>query len=318
MPLTAPILSRQKILAFAAETTTGTAAALNATQGGLVNAYDAKLGYDIKPTERRGQGSLSMLNPMPGARSGKCTFGSELFGSGTASTAPAWGILLLACGMQQNSSGQIYTPITGGLETLTIGLYQGGGTTARFKTLAGCVGDLTMKGVTGDPVKLDWNFMGVWAAPTTTTAIAPTYPVIIPPRFAGATLTIGGTAYRIPDFELKFSNKLALRKDAGNANGTGYYSAYVVDRKYTFKISPESLPLSTQDWYAAQVAGTTFALSMTVGSVAGNEFTIAAPVMQLLNPPADKDEDDMLHDELEFLCVKNSAAGDDELSITCV
>ena len=317
MSLDSPILSRQKILAFLAETATGTAIALTNASAGYINAFDPKLSYDIKATERRGQGpALSMLNPIAGARSGKCTFSSELFGSGTPATAPPWGILFLACGMQLNAA--TYAPQTGGQETLTMGLYQGQSTTARLKQLIGCVGDLKLKGVTGDPVKLDWNFLGVHSAPTTAAVLVPTYPTIIPPRFAGATITIGGTSYRIPDIEISFGNKLALRKDAGAANGTGYHAAYIVDRKITVKISPEALPLTSEDWYAAQVAGATFALSLTIGATAGNEFTIAAPVMQLLNPPVDKDEEDMLHDELDFLCVRNSAAGDDEISIQCV
>ena len=280
MALDAPILSRQKVLAFAAETTTGTGIALTAAAGALLNAYDAKLSYDIKANERRGQGSLSKLNPVPGARSGKCAFGSELFGSGTAATPPGWGIALVACGMQLN--GAVYTPLTAGTSTLTMGLYQGAGAAARLKTIVGAAGDLKIKGVSGNPVMLDWNFLGVHAAPTTATAIAPTYPTIQPPRFAGGTITIGGVSYRVPDLEISLGNKLTLRKDASQS--TGYHSAYVVDRNIIVKLSPESLPLTSEDWYAAHVAGTTFALSCTIGSVAGNEFTIAAPVMQLLNP----------------------------------
>lgn len=314
MAADSPILTRQRVLAFAAEATTGTGATLNATQGGLTNAYDSKIKYDIKANERKGQGSGSPLNPVPGARSGKCTFSSELFGSGTAATAPGWGILLLACGMQLNTA--IYTPLTAAIETLTMGVYYGSGTTARLKTIVGAMGDVKIKGSTGNPVMLEWDFLGVHAAPTTVTIITPTYPTTIPPRFAGGTLTVGGTAYRIGEIEIAFNNKLTLRKDA--AQSTGYHAAYVVERRIIVKINPEALPLSSEDWYAAHVAGTTFALSLTVGSVAGNEFTIAAPVMQLLNPPDDKDEDEILHDDLEFLCVRNSSAGDDEFSITCV
>jgi hypothetical protein len=314
MSLDAPILSRQKIIAFAPETTTGTPIALQGSNGAYVNAFDAKLNYDIKPTERRGQGSLSRLNPVPGARSGKFTFSSELFGSGTAATAPGYSSLLLACGMQLTSA--VYTPLTGGTSTLTMGIYQGAGTAARFKSIVGSVGDLTIKGSTGAPVMLDWSFMGVHVAPTTVTDIAPTYPTTIPPRCAGGAITIGGTAYRVGAFEIAFGNKIALRKDISQVSG--YHSGYIVDRNITLKLSPEALPLTSEDWYAAHLAGTTLAFSMTVGGTAGNEFTIAAPVLQLLNPPQDEDDDDILKDGLQFQCVRNSAAGDDELSITCV
>ena len=314
MAVDSPYLSRQKIFAFEVETNTGTAVSLTNTSGGKLNAYDPKVNYDSKATQLRGQGALSRLQPVTGARSGKATFSSELFGSGTASTAPSWGTLLLACGFQLNTA--VYTPLTGASTTMTMGVYQGGGATARLKTIVGAVGDLKLKGTYGQPMMLDWNFLGVYAAPTTVTAITPTFPTIIPPRFAGATITIGGTAYRIGDVEISIGNKLALRKDAAQA--TGYHSAYIVDRDITVKLSPEALPLTTQDWSAAYVSGTNFALSLTIGGTAGNEFTIAAPVMQLLNAPQDKDEEDMLHDDLMVSCVRNSAAGDDELTITCV
>jgi hypothetical protein len=45
-------------------------------------------------------------------------------------------------------------------------------------------------------------------------------------------------------------------------------------------------------------------------------FTIAAPNLVLLNPPGYADREGLLADSLEFLAVRSSSGGDDEMSLT--
>jgi hypothetical protein len=89
----------------------------------------------------------------------------------------------------------------------------------------------------------------------------------------------------------------------------------VVDRLPTIKLNPESVPQATQDWFAAHTAGTTYAFSLTVGNVAGNEFTLAAPAVQLNTVPQDEDRGGTMADQLDFIC---TGAADSEWTLTAV
>src|SRR5258706_4816185 len=132
-----PLLKRKTILAAKQETTIGTAIALAAGDAAF-NVMDATISYEIPPTERWGQGSLSKLASVPGARQGKVTFYIELGGSGTGgSPTPAWATTLLpACGWLQATNAFSPTSTTSNWKTLTIGVYQDG----LFKSIKGAMG----------------------------------------------------------------------------------------------------------------------------------------------------------------------------------
>ena len=311
MAIDTPLVTRQRIFAAVAETTTGTPMTLNSASGAF-NCFNPKMTPSIKMNEREGQSAFSRLPGVPGARSGKFTGRTEVYGSGTAGTPAGWMLTLLAaCGFN-NGAGGVMTPYTANpaQPTLTIGMFEAG----RLRSISGACGTAVLKGKAGDPMTIDWTFDGVWQPPTSTALITPTYPTLLPPRFAGATVTVGATPYRIDTVEINLGVKVTLREDANNI--AGYHAAYVVDRMPTIKIDPEALPLSTQDWYAAQLAGTLTSFSCAVGITAGNIVTIAAPNIQLNAAPDNGDRNGIMTDQLEFLCTRNSSAGDDELTIT--
>lgn len=304
MATDAPILSRVRVLAAAVETTTGTPASLSGTTA-VFNVFDPKLDYQIPPSERQAQGSITALNPIPGARMGKCTFKTEIY---NASSPPQWlSVLLVGCGFQA-LSGNIYSPQTGAATTITLGLYQAG----RLKQLAGAQGNFKITGEYGKPVIIEWEFTGKWVAPTSTAIIAPTYPTVQPPRFAGATVTYASTAYKQSKLEFDMGNVVSPRQDISDASG--YHSFIVTARKPVLKVDPEALLLSTQDFYAGHIAETSYAFSCAIGTVSNNIITIAAGALQLLNPPQDGDRAGILTDDLEFLCTSTTADG--ELTIT--
>jgi hypothetical protein len=305
---TAPLPTRKKNLAFKLETTTGTPIALTGTEG-VTNVFNAKIDFDTDLVERDGQGNLSSPIQGLGARKANVEFESELVGA-----TPYWANLFLGCGMQVSTG--TYTPLTSPTQTMTIGLYQAG----RFKQAAGCMGSWTLNAKRGEKGRMKWKFLGVQCPPSSVSIITPTYDTTIAPRVGATTFTIGGTTYRIPEVEIDFENTVVLREDItaldSNSEATGYRAAYITNRKVTVKVSPEAMPLSTQDWYAIHRAGTTSALSLVIGATAGNIWTFSAPKMQLTRAPQDGDREGMLVDQLEFTCIRNAALGDDELSAT--
>jgi hypothetical protein len=309
MAATAPKLTRQRILAAAIETTTGTAVSLSGTDAAM-NIFDPSIEADIETHERNGQSALSPLPPVAGRRAGKIKFKTEIVGNG-ASVTPWWFVFFKGCGFV-NASGGVLSPLSGSstAATLTMGMYLDG----RFKSLAGASGDFTIMLETGKVPMVEWDFQGAWQAPSDVALLTPTYPTVQPEAFQGATVTVGGTAYPISKLTIKANNKIALRMNPASSGGV--LSALVVERKITVSIDPEALPLATKDWYAAHLAGTTVALSCAHGSAQYNTTTIAAPAMALMSAPKIGDRDGIFVDELEFVCCRSSSGGDDELTIT--
>lgn len=303
-----PLLSEQIQTAFKAEGTYGTAELLSTTEA-ITNCFDTDIKPDGSINQRKGQSALSPLAGVPGSISNRTTLKTELYG-GPSADPPAQAVLYQACGMALSTA--TLTPQTGSASatSITIGKYLDG----TRQTSAGCMGNFVMKGESGKPVITEWDFMGTYIAPTDTALIAPTYDTTIPPVFMGATLTIGGTAYPIQDFELSPNNQVVMRP-VGNSSTFGYLGACIVSRRWTFKCTVEMSLLATKDWYGLYVAGTTSALSLVVGAATHNIMTMAAPKMQLNKAPGPEDRNGYAVMALEFDLIRNAAAGDDEFSL---
>jgi hypothetical protein len=309
MAINVPKLTRRRIFAAAVETTTGTAMTLNASTGAF-NAYNHSLKENSPTNERQGQGSLSSLPPVAGAQMGEYDFVTELFGSGSGGTPPAWATVLLGGCSWTGLSGGVFKPSTGIGTTLTMGMFNDG----RLRALKGAAGDLTITCEDGKPAQCEWKFSGAWTAPIDSALIAPTYPTVIPPIFTGAIVTIAGTQYRMPSMKIEIGNTVTVRPDVNAA--TGYFAAVVVNfDKCKVTLPAEALALATKNWSADRIANTPYALSAQIGSVTGNIITITAPAMYQMDAPNDSDKGGILYDELSFKPARNSSAGDDHLQI---
>lgn len=308
MPVDAPLLSRQRVLAAKVETTTGTAISISASDA-VFNIYDAQMAAEVGFDEREGQSSLSPLPGIAGARAMRTTFSTDVVGAGSA-VLPDYTAFILASGFA--ASSLVLSPATGAASptTLTVGLYQDG----RLKKSVGTCGSFSMSAKSGSFGRFSFNLLGKYGAPTATSIIAPSYPTVKPPRLASATFTIGGTAYKISNVEIDVQNTVALRQDAVDASG--YYAAVVTGRKIVVRCDPEALAIGTKDWYADFIASTEAALSLVFDGGSNNTITFAAPKMQLVRAPQDGDRDGILTDQLEFQCNRSASGGDDELTIT--
>jgi Phage tail tube protein len=304
------LLTKLQILAAKVESTTGTAETLAAADAAMnvmdMNAIEA----DIPAVERQSQGTMSQLPPVPGARMGKVTFKHEVMGSGVSGADPKWMTVLLgACGLAV--AGGTWKPTSTPIQTITIGGYVDG----RLFEIAGAMGKVTFDGEAGQPVLGSYEFQGLWVPPTAVALLSPTYPTVIPPRFAGATLAVGATSIHVPKFQLVIENTLKMREDVAQTGASGYHACAIVDRKITLNISPEAVALGTLDWYAAHLAGTSYTFNLVLGGSAHNTITIASPRMVLLNPPKYENDSGIYRDGLSFRPYSYTAGGDDELTI---
>ncbi len=111
-----PVLTRQAQIALRVETTEGTAAAPTATHARML-AYDLSFDPDIELFKRDpARAFLTPIKSVVGKKGGTCGWRTELKGSGTVGTRPAWDAALRCCGFTSNSVSASSGTVTGTFE----------------------------------------------------------------------------------------------------------------------------------------------------------------------------------------------------------
>jgi len=305
------LLTRQRILAAKTEVTIGSPEGLAAADAAH-DVFDPEMTPDIDFIDRMPQSALSPQQGSTGGHRSQCTFQTEVANTG-GSGVPLWAnTFLQACAF--SVSGQTYTVESGSgsYETISMGLYEDG----RLRQMAGCVGDLTATFTAGRPGIIDWTFQGKYVNETTVGLLTPTYPTVLPPRFASATFDIASTAYRVNEVTLAMNNEIKMIEDvADDTNtgvGTGYHAGVVTNRRIVWTADVEAA--TGKDWYADLTGHIEMDITLALGEGANNIITFNSPKAQLTNvQPGDRDG--ILVDQLTFVANRSAAAGDDELTI---
>ena len=305
---TIPLLKRLSLLAAKVETTTGTPIALAAGDA-TWNAYNISIQPEIEVEEREDPGGFNRRKGAPGARGGTVTFTVDLQWDGTT-TPPAWATTFLpSCGWI-NSTG-VFNPSStavkdaGPVKALTIGVYSDG----RKFFLAGCQGNFEIVCVSGKVIIFNFTFRGVWQVPVDLAILDPTHSTDDLIRWAGGTASYDGTAACVQEATISSGNEIILRECPTET--AGYISAVIVDRAPTVSWNPEAELVANDPRHADFILPTEGALAIT----AGDTFTIAAPKAQIMNVQGG-DRDKLLTDDVEFMCNKNGATKDEELTLT--
>lgn len=305
-----PLLRRKSVFAAKVETTIGTAESLTASEGAF-NAMDFTIQPNVAMTRREGQGGFQYLPSMPEGMTGTCSIKHELTYNGT--DVPSWAsVLLPACGFV--ASGAVFTPRTeapgSNVKTLTIGHYKDG----KRSILSGCMGTFTITLETGKTAYITFTFTGKYSSnETDVTLLAPTYPSVLPLRFAMGSVTYNSVALCTASVGIDAGNSVIMRECVSASERSGYISALVTNRAPVITANPESVLVATQDLDALWLASTPQAFTVVVGA-SGSSITISAPKAQLENKQQGN-RSDMFSDDLTWLASAGSAV-DTELSIT--
>jgi hypothetical protein len=269
MPADTVYLTRKSILAAKVEDTTGTAETLSAADGDY-NVYDATFEDLTDSVDRPQMGSFLYGPSVPGARYGRITFSADLAGKGS-SGQPDWAtVFLLGCGAQQSSGVFTFDTAPDAQRTLTIAMQEAGVT----RKLVGAAGTFSINYNAGQPVRVNFEFTGKLAADVDEAIYTPTFPTVIPPRFASNAVTFGAFTPRLSSLTLTLGNQVVMREDP--ADVTGIRSFAVANRNTTFTMDPELTSVSTRNWLSLINASTTEAMSIAVGTAANNIITTTA------------------------------------------
>lgn len=238
------------------------------------------------------------------------SFSTELQGSGTAGTAPAWGPIARACALAQTVNAGVsvvYNPISSSHESVHVYFW----IEATRHVMKGCrgTGVLTVD-AQGIP-RIRWTLTGLFVTPTEQSRVTPTLTGFIAPQVA--------TDANTPTFSVN-SVDLVLRGfslDLGNAVEPrlliGREEILITNRQEAIAARVEAVPLSTLDPFTLAQAQTQVAVSLVHGTSAGKIATIAAPTCQVMRMSGYENNQDVLEWPLRLTPIP--AAGNDQFSI---
>lgn len=258
--------------------------------------------------------ALSPLAFARGMKHAEVTFKTELKGTGTRGSLPAFGyegVLFKACGMEETVTGAtsiVYAPRSSSFQSCTLYVYKDG----LLHEMNGCRGSFKITGEVGKYLEVEWALKGLYVTPIDSTPGACTFSTVVPPTLLSAGAVIGAYSMVFSKFEIDIANEIGKRLDANDA--TGLREFMITARKPQGSFDPEVVTEATKSFWADWAAGTQQAFNVgPLGATSGNIIELNAPKAQLkeLNYG---DREGILTYEVPMHLAQNT--GNDELTIT--
>jgi hypothetical protein len=306
-------LTRRQILMVKKETSYGTSASAAGTDALLVlNPQLTPLDGDVLEREIIDPSFGRVRSRIIAMRKMGLQFDVEAAGSGTAGTAPKFDPLLLSCGLNSTivaSTSVTYAPISTTPDSCELyhnwdgNKHQGLGSRGTF--------ELTFEA--GQIPRFGFTMSGIYVAPTDVAFPTPTYTnQAAPLAFDStntATVTVASLSACVSAFSLSLGNTVEFFDHAGCTK-----QVRITDRMVEGSITIERPDaLSTKDFYALAIAGTTGGISFTHGTVAGNRLAVSVPTANF-GPPSPVDIRGVAGLEIPFVAL-HTAGSSDEFSL---
>lgn len=272
-----------KILLAKIETTYGT----DSAPTGAANAILAT-NVQLSPMEGQDvsrelmQAYLAAQATIPTGLFARMTFRVELVGSGTAGTAPAWGVLLRMMGISQTvvaATSVTYRPVTDGHESGTIHFWVG---PTRF-VLKGARGTAILRLDAQGIAYLECTIQGLFALPSDETRPSPSFTAFKRPKVVSKVntpvFTIDAVSMVMRNYSFDLGNQLQNRFLVGS-------EAILIQNRTgeLVSVQVEATPLATYDPFAAALSEDTVEVEIQHESDAGRIITITHPTTQPQRP----------------------------------
>ena len=306
-----PLLSRKRTILAKTEVTYG----VDPTPTGVANAILVR-NLNITPLNAE-LVSRDLVRPYLGASeqliaSSYVTveFEVEMAGSGTAGTAPAYGPLLLACGMAATTQAGVsvtYAPVSASFGSATI-YYNVDGV---LHKVTGARGNVEMQIEVGQIPVFRFTFTGLYNAPTDTAAPAVTYTAFQTPQAANSDNTSAFSLYSysgaLQSLNVNLNNAVTYRTLIGAED------VLMTDRQASGTAVFEAPTIAQKDYWSLALGTTLGTLDITHGTTAGNRVQISSSRAKINNPTyQDANGIHMLQAPFQLV---PSTAGNDEFSI---
>ena len=270
-------------------------------------------------------GNLGQAEQLVGTNYVEATFDVEIAGSGTPTTAPAWGKLLRACGFAETvqTASVDYTPISdiSGVASTSVTIYYY--LAGRLYKLLGARGTFSMEMGVGERPVFRFRFIGrnggltAAAVPTPTLTMWRTPLVVTDSNTADLLLgavtytaatgiVSGGTAFTSKGLQVDIANNVVFQPLIGGE------TVEIVARNVAGKISRDLSAAQAVSDMTDILANTTTGLGFTHGTTAGNIVVVHAPKVQRINPDIENLNESALDTaDLRF----TPSSGNDEIRI---
>ena len=307
-------LAKNKVLLVKREAVYGTDS-VPTVAANAFEARDIKIDYSGDLLERDlMRSSLSNVQPIMGQRWIEISFTCEVKGGGTKGAASKIGDAFVACGLAETvsaGSSVTYKPADSSVLSATVYFYelQDSGN-SRLHKITGARGTVSFNFEAGKIATAEFKLQGIFNAPTDVTpTVAPTFETTLPPIVESSTFTLNSVSTLIAQsVKIDLANDVVKRDDINSA--TGLLGFLITGRKPTGTMNPEAVLQATYNFHADWVAATARALSLVLGSAAGNKLTVTAPKLVLTKLGAG-DRAGIRTDDLAFDLAINT--GGDEL-----
>jgi hypothetical protein len=306
-----PLLTRKRILLAKSESTYATSSAPDGSNAVLVSNLEVEpLAMELAERELI-TGNLGQRDSVVTQRMARVTFSVELASSGAAGTAPRWGPVMKACGFSETisaSTSVTYAPVSSSFSSATLDFYNDG----VRQLIVGARGTWSLEMSAGEVGAINFEMMGIYAAPTALSNVTPTYANQVAPVAVNADNTTAVSVHSysacMAAFSLELGNEMVYRQLAGCTK-----EIIIPDRKPTGSLTIELPPIGTKDYFSIASAQTKGSISWQHGQTAGNIITLTAAT-SAFDSPTYEDADGIQHLVLPFRPIPTSA-GNDEFSL---
>jgi hypothetical protein len=233
-------------------------------------------------------------------------------GSGVAGTAPAYGGLYLACGMNESivsSTSVTYAPISAGIPSVTIRWYTDG----VLHQLSGAYGTCTWMRNSGEFPQVDFEFTGLYTDPIDSALLSPVtwenQADSLAVNSSHTPLTTLNSVQRcMSTYQVSLGNNIVYKDEAGCTE-----RIRITQRTPEGEVQYEDALIATQNVYTL-AKGTTLVPVVVghTGGPAGSRSTITVPNANILEPSL-PDRDDERYITVPFAPL--SPSGSSELSV---
>ena len=289
-----PLSTRMRIIAAKAESTPGTAIAINNAET-LFYGYDGNIINNVDFNAMAAAGTLSLRPAQPGIESGQHTFTTEFYKDAPWST-----ILMPALGFTNTGSSWSPTDNTTLWSWLTSGQNEAG----RLKKISGAQASAVFTFPAGGIPTVAWTLTGRYEAEANATQWTPAFDVTAQHagvRVGNAVTTLASTAIGIATVTVTVQNEVSLILDT-NASG-GISKAWIGSRAIEITIDPLEELARADD--TIQRAKTLQAFSMAWGNM-----SITAPLCQL-QTIGSGERNGLSARSLKLVPTMNTTAGDE-------
>ena len=241
---------------------------------------------------------------------GTLEFDVEIAGSGAAGTVPFWGVHHKASAMSETINvgvSVVYAPVSTGEQSATHYYYQDG---IKWSLLGARAKKSLKFNAMGIPMQ-HYSYTGLRIPATDTAIVVPTLATVkpIPVNLANTTFSLHAFAGVLQEFTVDYGEEI---KYINRPNSE--YVNFGGRKMISGSVTMEKTTVAIKDWEAVMKAGTTGALALVHGTVAGNKYKLDSAITQITSyDESDSDGVVMVKLGLEFI---PGAAGNDDLITT--